>query len=222
MKRVSSITVLLLTFLLLAGRLLAQDSTVRQVTADSLTKVAPPVQTNKSKIDSVLRTHIPRKATIRSALVPGWGQIYNHKYWKLPIVYGALGISGAVFVYNLKNYRMLRDAYRGRIEAQPRYNPADPSNPLPGDSTRYRKITDPLLLSIDLNSLASYRNDFRRNIDYSVLAFLLLWGLQVVDATVDAHLKTFDVSPDLTLHFHFGHSQMANTTGLSLILAFKK
>ena len=50
---------------------------------------------------------------------------------------------------------------------------------------------------------------------------MLLWGLNVVDATVDAHLKAFDVNPDLSLQFKFGPSQMAGTTGVSLVLAFK-
>ena len=70
-------------------------------------------------------------------------------------------------------------------------------------------------------ALRSYRDDFRRNIDYSALFFLALWGLNVVDATVDAHLKPFDVSPDLSLRFKIGPSDMARTTGVSLVLAFK-
>jgi hypothetical protein len=53
----------------------------------------------------------PRLATIRSAMVPGWGQIYNKKYWKLPLVYGALGTTAGVFIYNVKNYKLLRLAY---------------------------------------------------------------------------------------------------------------
>ena len=73
----------------------------------------------------------------------------------------------------------------------------------------------------DDDALLSYRNEFRQNIDYSVLVFVLLWGLNVVDATVDAHLKTFDVSPDLSFNMKFGHSDLAGTTGMSLVLAFK-
>ncbi|HET7897553.1 MAG TPA: DUF5683 domain-containing protein, partial [Flavisolibacter sp.] len=58
--------------------------------------------------------------------------------------------------------------------------------------------------------------------DYSVLVFILFWGLNVVDATVDAHLKLFDVNPDLSLKLKFGPSQFAGTTGLSFVLAFNK
>ncbi|MEO6454919.1 MAG: DUF5683 domain-containing protein, partial [Ginsengibacter sp.] len=55
--------------------------------------------------DSTLKKHSPKKATFRSAVLPGWGQAYNKKYWKIPIVYGALGTTAAVFLYNLKTYK---------------------------------------------------------------------------------------------------------------------
>lgn len=166
---------------------------------------------SNNKYDSAQAAHSPRKAAIRSALVPGLGQIYNKKYWKLPIVYGALGASGAVFVYNLTNYRDTRFAYR--VKYNMRVNRTDSllfnsikSNlqPLPEESLRY------------------YRDQFRRDIDYSVLFFLLLWGLNVVDASVDAHLKTFDVGPDLSFQLKAGYSELAQTNGLSLKMRLGK
>ena len=166
---------------------------------------------SNNKYDSAQAAHSPRKAAIRSALVPGLGQIYNKKYWKLPIVYGALGASGAVFVYNLTNYRDTRFAYR--VKYNMRVNRTDSllfnsikSNlqPLPEESLRY------------------YRDQFRRDIDYSVLFFLLLWGLNVVDASVDAHLKTFDVGPDLSFQLKAGYSELAQTNGISLKMRLGK
>ena len=194
-----------------------RDSLKHFIPGDSIPIVAKPIS-HMARVDSIMKNHSPRKAALRSALIPGWGQIYNHRWWKVPIIYGALGISGSVFVYNLKNYKDLRLAYRGKYEAIPKTGPG--GIVIPGDSTRYRKIRADLL-PIDMNALRSYRDEFRRNIDYSVLAFILLWGLNVVDATVDAHLRPFDVSPDLTMRFNFGHSQMAGTNGVSLILALK-
>lgn len=197
----------------------SQDTTVRsntdtlpKIAVDSLVKIAPPVF-NPDKVDSALRHHSPKTAAIRSAILPGFGQIYNKKYWKLPIVYGALGISGAVFIYNLRNYRDLRFAYRARVKAMP---------PPQGqrDSSDLSKIR-PDLQGFQPNDLQTLRNEFRRNIDYSALVFILLWGLNVVDATVDAHLKSFDVSPDLSFKIKIGPSQMAGTNGVSLVLAFK-
>lgn len=194
-------------------RVLAKaDSVPVKVAVDSLPAVATP-GSNGRKVDSVLKFHSPRKAALRSAILPGWGQAYNRKYWKIPIVYAALGISGSIFVFNISEYRDLRFAVRARTIALP-----PPTGTL--DSSLLDKV-DPRFRTIDLNALRSYRDEFRRNIDYSVLAFIVLWGLNVVDATVDAHLKTFDVSPDLSFRIELGNSQLAGTTGLSLVLAIK-
>lgn len=214
-------TIILLLLLIANLTVTAQnDSTVKppvdtlpgKVPVDSLSKIAAPVAQPR-KVDSVLRQHSPRKAAIRSAIIPGWGQIYNKKYWKLPIVYGALGTAAGVFFYNVTTYRDLRFAYKAKYEAMG-------LNGAPRDSTNYRRIK-PELLPLDVQALRSYRDEFRRNVDYSALAFILLWGLNVVDATVDAHLKTFDVSPDLSFRMNFGHSSMAGTNGISFVLAFK-
>ena len=194
------------------------DSTKPRILVDSLPKIDSPLVSNKPSIDSVLKLHSPKKAAIRSAIIPGWGQFYNKKYWKIPIIYGALGISGSVFVFNLQNYRDLRFAYKAKYEAQPKSNSAGQT--VPGDSTNYFKIK-PELMPLDMNALRTYRDEYRRNIDYSALFFILLWGLNVVDATVDAHLKSFDVSPDLSFHMKFGHSQMAGTTGFSFVIALR-
>lgn len=195
-----------------------QDTTKRMIPADSLPKVATPIS-RVNKVDSLLKYHSPKKAAFRSAVLPGWGQIYNKKYWKLPIVYGALGVAGAIFNYNLTWYKRTRFAYKAKYEvSRPRVDPITGVG-FPADSTNYWKIR-PDLLPIEINALRSYRDEFRRNIDYSALFFVLMWGLNVVDATVDAHLKPFDVSPDLSLRFKIGPSEMARTSGISLVLAF--
>lgn len=153
------------------------------------------------------REYNPKVAALRSAILPGLGQIYNRKYWKLPIVYGALGTSAAVFFYNLKNYKDTRFAYR--VKYNMRVNRTD--------SALYPRVKD-ILKNYSEETLRYYRDEFRRDIDYSVVVFALLWGLNVVDAAVDAHLKAFDVSPDLSLQLKPGHSQMAGTNGISLVL----
>lgn len=202
-------TALFLLLLLSSVLCFAQKDTARRLTPDSLVKVSPLLK-NQAQADSIRKAFNPKKATIRSLILPGWGQAYNKKYWKIPIVYGALGISGSVFFYNLSNYRDIRFAYAAKYKA----------SLTPPDSTDYRKIKS-YLLRFDLNSLRNYRDEFRQNIDYSVLVFFLLWGVNVADATVDAHLKTFDVAPDLSLRFKFGPSQLAGTMGFSLVLGVK-
>jgi len=197
MKRLHPSTIFILFFML--------------VSVCSWSQQTPSLPKNVNKYDSAQATHSPRKAAIRSAILPGLGQIYNKKYWKLPLVYGALGASGAVFVYNITNYKDTRFAYR--VKYNMRVNGTDSllfnsikSNlqPLPEESLRY------------------YRDQFRRDIDYSALFFLLLWGLNVVDASVDAHLKTFDVGPDLSLQFKAGYSELAQTNGFSIRMRLGK
>lgn len=173
------------------------------------------------KVDSLIKVeHSPRKAAIRSAIIPGWGQIYNHKIWKVPIVYAALGITGYIFIDNVKTYKDLKFAYAAKYKASlPKYNS---SSSYPGpyqDSTDYFKIK-PRYLPISAESLRAGRNQFRQYIDYSAVFFVLFWGLNVVDAVVDAHLKAFDVSPDLSMKIKPAYNPFAKSAGLTVALNF--
>lgn len=171
-----------------------------QIKKDSITanaKIVTDTSNNKSpkKFD-------PRIATRRSAMIPGWGQIYNKKYWKLPLVYGGLGITAGVFFYNVKTYKLLRLAYIYKIDKD----------------TTNDKLIDPRFKNLSAEAIRTNRNLFRQNVDYSVLFFIVFWGLNVVDATVDGHLKQFDVNDNLSLQLKQGVSPLANTTGISLVL----
>jgi hypothetical protein len=193
----------LLNFILFStAACLAQplDSAVNRVMVDT---VSP-------KATTIKKPHSPKTAAIRSALLPGLGQIYNKKYWKLPIVYGALGTTAGIFIFNLKNYKDTRFAYRVKYNMRVFHT----------DSTSYPKIRNDLK-PLSEESLRYYRDQYRRDIDYSALFFLLCWGLNVVDATVDAHLQSFDVSPNLSLRIKPGYSEMAGTNGISLVLNFR-
>ena len=161
---------------------------------------------NVLALDTVLKKKFdPHVATLRSAILPGWGQAYNKKYWKIPIVYGALGVSAGIFFFNLQTYKDLKQAVIYR------------SDTIPSNDN----LIPPKYASLSTESLRFYRNAYRQNIDYSVLAFLLIWGLNVVDATVDAHLKGFDVGPDITLKIRPTFSLPTGTKGLSLVFNFK-
>lgn len=157
-------------------------------------------------LDTALsKKHNPKVAIFRSAVIPGWGQAYNKKYWKIPIVYGALGITAWVFFDNIKTYNELRQAVIYKSDTIP-------GNDLliPAEFRNFR-----------VQELQYIRNGYRQYIDYSVLVFILFWGLNVVDAAVDAHLKAFDVSGDLSLKVKPGYDYLTNTSGLSLVLSFK-
>ena len=181
----------------------AIDTTVK-IKADTTIVVKDSVK----HVDTLLkRKHDPAKATLRSAIIPGWGQAYNRQYWKIPVVYAALGITAGTFVYNNKWYQRTKEAYDIVInERTDEYDQIDPK--LQG------LINNP-------QSLQYYRNDFRRNRDYSVLYFLIAWGLNVVDATVFGHLKDFDVSDDLSMRINPTFDVTTKSPGLGLALSFK-
>jgi len=179
---------------------------------------------NIYKVDSVTRAvHDPHKATLFSTFFPGLGQIYNRKYWKVPIVWAAVGIPVYTYFYNKHWYQQCQFA----ISMIDTYQPLN--KPVPADSVA---LIDPKLQGFlttgDDASLRTYRNEFRKDQDYSVVFFLLFWGLNIVDATVDAHLMSFDVSNQLTLHLRPPSSPatlpgpMGTGMGLSLVVDFHR
>jgi hypothetical protein len=163
------------------------------------------------KKDASLVKFRPQVATRRAAILPGWGQATNKEYWKIPIVYGVLAIPGGMYFYNDSWYNKTKYAYEAKFKAQA---PTLDSSGLAG--------IDPQLKGLGLSSLQSYRNTFRRDRDYSILYFILAWGLQVADATVFAHLKQFDVSDDLSLQIKPQFNPVTKTPGFGLVLNFKE
>ncbi|MEO7530389.1 MAG: DUF5683 domain-containing protein [Sediminibacterium sp.] len=174
----------------------------------SLTKDSVTTKT-LSKKDTIPK-HDPRKATRRSALIPGWGQAYNKEYWKIPIVYGIIAIPTVLYFYNDSYYKKTKFAYEAHFKAES--SPSDTSD---------LKFIDPELKNLGTASLQSYRNAFRQSRDYSILYFLLAWGLQVADATVFAHLKQFDVSNDLSMQVTPTFNPITRSPGLGLTLNLK-
>jgi len=124
----------------------------------------------------------PRVAALFSAVLPGAGQAYNKKWWKIPLVWGALGGIG-YFTFDTQNtYRELRDNYKLLVDGDPNTNPTkEPYNTF--DDTRTR----------------SYRDTFKGYTEKWYLALGVTYLLVVTDAFVDAHLTRFDVSDDLSI-----------------------
>lgn len=156
----------------------------------------------------------PRRAALRSAVLPGWGQATNKKYWKIPLVYGALGATAYAFNFNISQYKRVAYAYRVLTLSI-----------TTKDTSQFKTVdTDlkPFIRAGAVNDLRNYRNTFRKDIDYSVLIFLFFWGLNVVDATVDAHLKGFNVSDDLSMKIKPGFNPGTRNMGLSLVVDIHK
>ena len=158
--------------------------------------------------DTGIKKYDPGIAIRRSAILPGWGQYTNKKYWKIPLVYAGIGIPAYLFTRNLKQYK---EAKRAFILATD------------GDPTNDNLIPEPYYsVRQQPDRIKVFRNAVRQNVDYSVLFIIIFWGLNVADAAVDANLKTFDVSDELSLQIKGGYSPLANTNGFSLVLNIGK
>lgn len=185
--------------------LFAAPTAIDAQVTDSTT--AAPKTSIPATVDTVAKPallHSPRKATIRSAILPGWGQAYNKKYWKIPLVYGALGTCVGFFIFNRNEYIDARDAYRLKMDN-------DPANDF---------LIKPKFSQVDPEAVRRYRNEVRQNVDYSVLFFLVCWGLNVVDATVDGHLKSFEVSENLSLRIKPAYQPATRQTAVSFVFNF--
>lgn len=169
------------------------------------TKVEPISQ--KPDTSSKQRS-VASKAALRSTILPGLGQVYNKKYWKVPIVYGIIAIPVSLYSYNRKWYNLTRNAYTIRLTK---------------DSANFGKIA-PELIPLSSEALRLYRNEFRKNMDFSILGILLAWGLNVVDATVDGHLRGFDISDEVSLKLtpKLSTGNMSGQMGLSATFYFGK
>ena len=196
----------------------AQDST-SQITNNSLL-IAKDSLKGAVVNDSIAprKKHIPRIATMRSLIIPGWGQVYNHEYWKVPIVYIAIGVPVYTFFYNKFYYKRINYAYSALYDQQ--Y--VDTSAALISKGNAEVAKIDPILKNLDLYSLETYRDEFRKDMDYSILWFAILWGVNVADATVFAHLKDFDVSRDLSLHLSPKFEAIGGRPTLSFVFNSKK
>lgn len=143
-----------------------QDSLI---TTESIVEAEAPIDTGHSVKEALLYSFIP-----------GGGQIYNGKYWKLPIVYGAMGTTLYFTVFNHQEYRKYLDAFYTRIDA---------------DSTN-----DQLLIYTEAN-LINLQDQYRRWRDLSIILTVAAYGLQMLDAYVDAHLHYFDIDENLSLRW---------------------
>ena len=136
---------------------------------------------------------IPKKAALYSAILPGAGQVYTKKYWKVPVIYGGL-ITSAYYINESNDlYQLYKSTYLNRLD---------------GDFTDNLNYSDS-----DLRTLTEH---YRRNREVSALLFTLTYILNIVDASVNAHLFDYDVSEDLSLHIQPVYFSKENASGFSL------
>jgi hypothetical protein len=141
------------------------------------------------------KIHSPKRATIYSAILPGLGQAYNKKYWKIPIIYAGFGTIGYFIGWNNGFYNTYKLAYSDFTDND--------------DSTN--SYLDVLPPGYDLENTTDYNNFksglskqsdyYRRNRDLLIISMVGFYGLNLIDASVDAHLFDFDISEDLTMNW---------------------
>lgn len=142
----------------------------------------------------------PSKAAFFSAILPGLGQAYNKKYWKIPLVYGALGTSMYFYLENNKKYNIYRDAYKRRLAG-------------------FRD--DEFVGIFDDQRLIAAQRFHQRNRDLSLMVTAVFYILNIVDANVDAHLIQFNVNEKLSFAPDVYQSEFAVLPTIGLTFNYK-
>ena len=148
-----------------------------------------PTDSIKKEINQKIWVPNPTKATWLALVIPGGGQIYNRKYWKLPIIYGGFAGCAYALTWNGKMYKDYSQAYKDAMNG----------------NMQSSSITDLLppgytISESQLKELLRKRKDtYRRYRDLSIFAFIGVYLISVIDAYVDAELSNFDITPDLSM-----------------------
>lgn len=215
-------------------RLLSADSALQsRVTADSLIRIeklrTDSIEMAVSEMNAKLASEtvfkkrfVPdsKRALWLGLVFPGGGQIYNRKYWKLPIFYG--GILGCVYAmnWNQQMYNDYRQAYLDIMDSDPNTKSYEDMLPL-GYNIKGRED--------HFKDIFKHKKDyFRKYRDMSLFIMIGVWALSVIDAYVDAELSTFDITPDLSMSISPGiftttdhaHQRNITNTGIRLSVDF--
>jgi len=173
----------------------AQTDTLNLISKGTLSSKNKPFQ---------LKKHDPKTASCL-AIIPGAGQIYNKKYWKLPIVYGGLGATGFLIYYYADLTTLYRKEYVARMN---------------NDVEKY----NPKLKKLSNESVLYNRNFYRRNMEICIAACTIIYALSILDACVDAHLFYYDVSENLSLgvkpKINYNPVNGATTPCMGLVVKF--
>jgi len=146
----------------------------------------------------------PKKALLYSLVLPGAGQVYNRKYWKVPLVLGAYGGLIYAFDFNGSQYRKFKEVYEYRLTGQ-------------------NELADEIINSgVSDAALKSARDSARKNLELTYMAAIVVHALNGIEAFVDAHLRNFDVSEDLSFSLRptFESSSVGIQSGVGLFVTF--
>ena len=177
------------------GQITAQSKSTKP--SEELLVVQDSVVINKKAFNPLS----PSKAAFYSAVLPGLGQAYNKKFWKIPIVYAALGTGIYFYITNNNEYNDVRDAYKRRLAG---FQDDRFLNTLPNNE-----------------QLLEAQKTLRRNKELSLLITFGIYALNIIDANVDAHLMQFNVNDDLSFKPHYQIEEFDNKGRFGLTLNYQ-
>lgn len=209
--------VLILIFLVGTFSLQAQDVSTTEHSERTEILIKKPKEKkgkDKTKRQVIPEYHNPKTATWL-ALIPGAGQAYNRKYWKMPIVYAGFFATGYLGITNGNDYRLYRDAYDFKTGINPNV------------SEKAKEISE----KYTGENLVTLRDYYRRNMELSWIIMAAWYAVQIIDASVDAHFMYYEIDDDLTLQVDpkwepgfvdcaYGYGNGIGTAGLSVKLNF--
>ncbi|MDN5286347.1 MAG: hypothetical protein JWR38_2621 [Mucilaginibacter sp.] len=189
---------------------ISKKDTIKKASHLAPGSFAPPIRKEKAYHPDSL--HSPHKAVMHSLMIPGWGQLYNHQWWKVPIIYGGVGLLVTAVLFNQKYYNQ----YLGVAEYKTRGVTPGPTDKYYAEYVAYANVS--------AQSLYDAADGNRRNRDLSIFGILAAWGIQTIDAYIDAKFihsytvdnnLTFKVTPGLINQPVF--AQAANTSFIPAI-----
>ncbi len=190
----------------------------KTISRDSARAASAPLRLNDSTGRTAGHKELsrPKKALLYALVLPGAGQVYNKKFWKLPILYAGAGACAYFWITNHVGYKEFKSVYNVNYDSVK----ANSSYVVYEDQMTYGSLE----VYTSLAQLANDRDTYRRYRDFSIAASVALYAISVLDAYVDAHLKDFSVSPDLSfsvkpLFYNYNNATFA--PGLSLSLKLK-
>lgn len=188
-----------------------RDTKVETVASDSTmlnkipeTSIVESIEKANAPAKIIVKKLNPTKAGLYSAVLPGLGQFYNKKYWKIPIVWGAVGAGAGIAIWNQNQYKKYREYYIAKL------------NGTPNEFVDQRPYLDKI-------ALGNAQDRSKRQRDYAIAITGLIYILNIVDAVVDAHLYEGRKDPDLTFAPAVIYDDFRNEppkTGLSLSFKF--
>lgn len=179
----------------------ATPATVSSDTIKTNTDVIQDINTVNAPISKP--QYSPTKAGLYSAVLPGLGQYYNKKYWKIPVVWGGIGTGVGIALWNNKKYNRYRNAFLAELNGQ-----THEFSDIPG---------------INKEVLGRTQDKFKRQRDYSIAITGLVYALNIIDAVVDAHLYDQKHDPDLAIRPTVIYDEFSNQNakaGLSINFKF--